>query len=162
MSAICNNDCICIDCDCKFAHPIPIKDRKVVRKLYDKIQCPNKNEPNAQLRKANCRFGKLCYNENCGYRHRLSHADRTKLIDGFNQSKIDATKTEKPPKVIVAKSFVLEDNNAFVGLDIDAIEQVPQITTVAKIDKPCWADVVKQQNWADMAGDDDDDFYMKF
>lgn len=148
MSAICNLDCICVDCDCKFSHPIPIKERKLVRNLYNKITSPDKNEPNSHLRKANCRFGKLCYNEKCGYRHRLSYKDRTTLIDGFNQSKIDATKTEKPPKVIVAKHFNLENNNAFVGLDI---EEVPEETPIK---------VIKPRRWADMA--DDDDFLMVF
>jgi len=148
MSIICNLDCICIDCDCKFSHPIPIKERKLVRKLYDNITHPDKNEPNGQLRKANCRFGKLCHNEKCGYRHRLSFSNRMILVDGFNQSKIDATKTEKQPKVIVAKCFNLENNNAFIGLNV---EEIPENTIKV---------AAEPQSWADMA--DDDDFLMVF
>lgn len=144
MAAVCNFDCICIDSDCKFSHPISIKERKIVRKLFDNISCPDKNEINSHLRKANCRFGKLCNNKNCGYRHRLSYADRETLINGFNQSKINATKTEKPQKIIVAKYFTLENNNTFNGL---TIEETP-------------AKVIVNKCWADMA--DDDDFLMSF
>ena len=150
MSAVCNLDCVCVDADCKFNHPISFKDRKVVRRLFDNILNPDKNEPNSQLRKANCKFGKLCHNSNCGYRHRLSFANRLKLIDGFNQSKIDATKTEKVPKVLVAKLFTLENNNAFTGLTVEEIAEVPE-----KAPK-----VIANQCWADLT--DDDDFLMKF
>ncbi len=149
MATVCNLDCICVNCDCEFFHPISIKERKIVRKLFDNISSPNKNETNSHLRKANCRFGKLCNNKNCGYRHRLSYEDRLILIDGFNQSKIDATKTEKMPKVIIAKCFTLENNNTFTGLIVEETPEIP-------------APVIKvNQCWADMA-DNDEDFLMTF
>jgi hypothetical protein len=147
MAAVCNFDCICVDSDCKFNHPISIKERKLVRKLFDNIPSPDKNEPNSHLRKANCRFGKLCNNKTCGYRHRLSFADRETLINGFNQSKIDATKTEKQPKVIVAKCFTIQNNNGFTGL---TIEEEPSEIPV-KVVNNCWADMAE-----------DDDFLMTF
>jgi len=148
MSVVCNLDCICVDGDCKFFHPITIKERKIVKRLYDNITNPNKSEANSESRKANCRFGKLCHNSCCGYRHRLNYTDRKKLIDGFNQSKIDATKTEKVPTVAVAKLFTIENKNAFTELNIE--EEVAE-TPIATNQTQCWADMA-----------DDDDFYMDF
>jgi len=153
MASVCNFDCICVDCDCRFYHQINLQERKVVKKLYDALPNPNKNEPNSQMRKANCKFGKLCHNANCGYRHRLSYEDRIKLIEAYNNSKIEATKTQKEPHRVVVKLFTLENKNSFSDLGIEELEEVPDEFSVT-IQPP------KVISWADIV--DDDEFLMKF
>jgi len=68
VKTICNFNCICIDNDCKFSHFISIKDRKTTRRIYDTLDNINKNETNPEKRKANCRYGQLCNNPDCGFR----------------------------------------------------------------------------------------------
>jgi hypothetical protein len=114
---ICNYNSICIDIDCKFEHSISLKDRKVVSKLYQNLICPNKNEDNAKNRKANCRFGQICYNQSCGFKHRLNYNDRIKLINGFNDAKLEMTRIEKAPKVIEDYSFNIPKKNLFECLE---------------------------------------------
>ena len=53
--AFCNFNCLCLDSDCKFSHTYPIKDRRIIRNIFDKISNPDKNEPNPDTRRANCR-----------------------------------------------------------------------------------------------------------
>lgn len=114
---ICNLCAICIDSDCQFEHSISLKDRKVVRKLYDGLVSPNKTEPKAVKRRSNCKFGQICFTSSCGFRHRLNYTDRMKLVDGFNSAKLDMMKTEKvihPPKV---NEFIISSRNAFSCLE---------------------------------------------
>lgn len=125
MSAVCNNDCICIDGDCSYFHPIPKQDRKIVRKLYDSLQNPDKTEPNSSTRKANCRNGRLCYSKNCGFRHRLAFPFRMKLNEGLSAHKLDAAKTKKEPEKLVVKGFEIATANLFVSLDVE--EEVSQV-----------------------------------
>jgi len=47
-----------------------------------------KDEPNPDTRKKNCTFGQLCDKEKCGFRHRLSFANREKLIVSYKFNKI--------------------------------------------------------------------------
>lgn len=155
MASVCNFDCICIDSDCRFYHPFSLQERKNIKKIYDAFTNINKNEPNPEIRKANCKFGKLCNNPNCGYRHRLSYDDRIKLIKAYDNSKLDATKIKKEQKSVTLKVFTLENKNLFNSLDIEELHELPDEVSVI-IEKP-QCNVLK---WADMA--DDDDFYMKF
>jgi hypothetical protein len=149
-SVVCNFSSFCTDCDCNFYHNISLKDRKIVRKLYNSLPSINKNEINSSTRKANCKFGQLCFNPNCGFRHRLSFECRTKLSKAFNDSKLESTKIEKiinPPKSHI---FIITDDNVFQSLQND--EDIP-------IKNPI---IIPKTSWADIVGDNDDDFYMKF
>jgi len=114
---VCNCSSFCIDSDCSFYHNIfSIKDRKVVRKLYDGLVCPNKSEPNPHTRRANCKFGQICWNKDCGFRHRLCFNDRMKLINGFNGAKMEMMKSEKVTKKIEVAPFAISEKNRFTCL----------------------------------------------
>ena len=144
MAMACNFDCICVDSDCSFSHPVPIQERKIYKKIYDGFINLNKNEPNSDKRKANCKFGKICNNECCGYRHRLIFQDRMKLRKAYDDLKLNATKTKKEIIPIVMKTFSIENRNLFNSLFIDEKEEKKEKITT----------------WADMC--DDEDFYMSF
>jgi len=130
---VCNCSSFCIDSDCRFFHNISIKDRKVVRKLYDGLVRPNKTEPNAGSRRANCRFGQICWNNDCGFRHRLSFEDRMKLIEGFNDAKVESTKTEKVVEKAEVKAFVITAKNGFDCLKEEMFRET----------KRSWADIME-------------------
>jgi len=153
-STVCNNDCICINCDCSYFHPIPYKDRKIVFKIYSNLTNISKTETNPEKRKANCSNGKLCIRANCGYRHRLSFNDRLKLNEEFEKSKIQTIKEvkEKPKKEI--KNFEIKTSNLFADL-LDELSEIPPVPEI----KTGFKDAVLK--WSDMC-DSDDDFYMKF
>jgi len=116
---ICNYNSICIDPDCQYFHNIHIKDRKVVKKLYDGLINPNKKEDTPENRKKNCINGQICYNPKCGFRHRLNYKDRMILIEGFNDAKIQMTKNIKVKEIVEVKSFNISKKNLFECLDID-------------------------------------------
>jgi len=145
-SIICNFSSFCVDCDCPFHHNLSLKDRKIVRKLYDSLPNLNKVEPNPSIRKANCRFGQLCFNPDCNFRHRLSFNSRSLLSKQFNNAKLDNTKVEKIPSTPIHPSFIISTSNSFLSLDIPL---TPPPTT-------------HKISWADIVGDNDDNFYMKF
>jgi len=130
---VCNCSSFCIDSDCRFFHNISIKDRKVVRKLYDGLVRPNKAEPNTGNRRANCRFGQICWNKDCGFRHRLSFEDRVKLIEGFNDAKVESMKTEKVVEKTEVKAFAIPEKNGFGCLEEE----------VFKVSKRSWADIME-------------------
>jgi len=132
---VCNCSSFCIDSDCRFAHGISIKDRKVVRKLYDGLVCPNKAEPNAGNRRANCKFGQICWNKDCGFRHRLCFEDRVKLIEGFNDAKISMMKTEKVAERPVVEGFVISKKNGFDCLEEEVFQE-------KKVVLRSWADIM--------------------
>jgi hypothetical protein len=115
---ICNFNCICIDYDCKYSHFISYKDRKTTRRIYDTLENLNKNEKNAETRKANCKYGQLCNNNNCGFRHKLSYNDRCRLIYAFNANVVlnATTSTKPPPKTI--KPFDCSNKNPFEDLEV--------------------------------------------
>jgi hypothetical protein len=114
---ICNKNSICIDIDCKYYHSINIKDRRVVKKLYDDLISPNKKEDNPETRKANCKFGQICYNEKCGFRHFLNFKDRMKIVDGFNDAKMEMTRTKKVEKDVYVEVFNIPKKNLFDCLE---------------------------------------------
>jgi len=152
--AVCNLNCLCINSDCNFYHAYPIKERRIIRNIFDNLDNPNKNESNPDLRRANCRFGQLCHNKNCGYRHRLSFDYRNILIDKFNHIKLQSAKIEKTPKIIQSNHFNISNSNSFLLLDLD--EPSIQTQTQTPIIN------IPSKSWADIVGDNDDDFYMKF
>jgi hypothetical protein len=150
MSApICNLNCLCVDGDCPYTHLPILKDRKIVKKIYDGLSGISKNEDKMDKRKANCRFGQLCYNDCCGFRHRLSVKDRQRLIKSFNDFKLNEIKVEKKVEVLKVKEFDIRHKNSFDTLD--EVEKV--VEKVAKINL--------EKSWADLCKDDED-FYMKF
>jgi len=132
---VCNYCAICIDSDCQFEHSISIKDRKVVRKLYDELIHPNKTESNVTKRRANCKFGQICFNESCGFRHRLNFTDRMKLVNGFNTAKLNMMKTEKIVQSPKPQMFMISSRNSFECLE------VPEI----KKDVKSWADMNEEE-----------------
>jgi len=148
-SSVCNFDCICIDTDCKFSHPVPLQDRKIYRKLYDKFNQFNKNEPNKETRKANCKFGKICNNSNCGFRHRLVYEDRMKLKNAFDDIKLSATKTKKEYIPIIIPDFSIANKNLFDMLEIEDVKDFKEDKEIKKV----------VLNWADIS---DEDFLMAF
>jgi len=143
---VCNLNCVCVDGDCSFNHLPILKDRKIIKKLFDGLSGVSKVEPNADKRKANCRFGQLCYNDDCGFRHRLSVKDRQRLIKSFNDFKLTEIKVEKKVELKKNEGFKISHFNAFETLD-----EVKEEVVEKKIGKS-WADLCKE----------DDDFYMKF
>ena len=116
---ICNKNSICIDPDCSYYHSITRDDRRIVKKLYDELVSPNKKEENADSRKANCRFGQICYNKTCGYRHFLNYKDRMKIVDGFNDAKMKMTRTKKVEKEVYQVVFNIPKKNLFDCLEIN-------------------------------------------
>lgn len=134
---VCNCSSFCINPDCNYYHNISMKERKIVRKLYDAFGYVNKDEVNLSSRKANCKFGQLCFNHDCGYRHRLSPDYRTKLSNAFNDAKLQSTKIEKVPMPPKSHIFIIPNKNSFLSLDI--IEPVDIIPIPAKTS---WADIV--------------------
>jgi len=137
MSGItCNFAAICVDSDCKFEHPITIKDRRIVKKLYDGLVCPCKAEPNPDKRRANCRFGQICFNATCGFRHRLSYADRMKIVNGFNDAKLAMAREEKQKAPIVSHDFMIDSRNSFAILNDSG--DSPVVRAEAKL---CWGDM---------------------
>lgn len=113
ISIICNQNSICIDPDCKFYHNIHIKDRKIVRKLYDNLTNPNKKEDFPENRKKNCINGQICYNINCGFRHRLNYNHRMILVNSFNDAKLEMTKNEKIKSNLNVQLFDIPKMNLF-------------------------------------------------
>jgi len=167
---VCNSNCICIDSDCSFFHLPTFKDRKIIKNLFDALPVCSKAEVNAGSRKANCRFGQLCFNADCGFRHRLCVPDRHKLIKAFNDFKLTDIKVEKQPKHTPIKTFNIKSVNSFDFLVDDSTE----LTNTPPPSPPAWpslthsilpAPVIKTppeiKSWADMF-DNDEDFYMKF
>jgi len=140
---VCNKNCVCVDSDCEFFHLPVFKDRKIIKKIYDGLSGISKTEENAEKRKANCRFGQLCYNRECGFRHRVSVKDRERLIKEFNDFKLKDIKVEKDVKEVKVKSFNISHKNAF-----ELLEEVEEVEKVEI--KKSWADLV------------DDDFYMNY
>jgi hypothetical protein len=127
-----------------------LKDRKIVKKLFDGLSGSSKTEDNMEKRKANCRFGQLCYNDSCGFRHRLSVKDRQRLIKVFNDFKLNEIKVEKKVQVLKVNEFDIRHKNSFDTLD--EVEEVVEKVAEMKVVGKSWADVCKE----------DDDFYMKF
>jgi hypothetical protein len=143
---VCNMNCICVDSDCPYTHLPILKDRKIVKKLFDGLSGMSKMEDNIDKRKANCKFGQLCYNDKCGFRHRLSVKDRQQLIKVFNNFKLNEIKVEKKVEVMKVKEFDISHKNTF-----DTLEDVEEVVVEVKKTGHSWADICK-----------DDDFYMKF
>ena len=170
----CNLNCICVDSDCTYKHYITYKERKIVKSFYDELSNKLKDEPNPETRKKNCTFGQLCDKEKCGFRHRLSFANREKLIVSYKFNKIcpskssDTISTKSSDKKITVKSFT---DNLYLSLneEIEEIEEVKEVKEV-KITAKSWVDVVINDeksnlksepisNWGVVA---DEDFYMTF
>ena len=78
-----------------------------------------KKEENPDNRKKNCINGQICYNPNCGFRHRLNFKDRMILVEGFNDAKLDMTKNEKIKKVPDVELFNISKKNSFECLGVD-------------------------------------------
>lgn len=159
---VCNLNCVCVNGDCAFSHFLNSKERRVVKKLYDGLQRPSKVEENSEKRKANCRYGQLCYVKDCGFRHRLSFADRLKLVDEFNKFKLSDIRVEKKVKEVRAEGFKISAKNHF-----DLLEDVEEVDEVVETVREVQPVVVKPfefgKKWADLFdGNDEDDFYMKF
>lgn len=155
MTTVCNDDCICVNCDCHgFYHPIEsLHDRKIIRTLYNNLDKPIKVEPNPDTRKKNCRNGKLCLNSNCGFRHRLAFSSRLQLSEAYDRFKVNSTKEKKVVSQPIVKFFSIKTSNKFGSLDVDENHLDSEFPELPK-------KVVISGNWADMA--DDDEFFMKF
>jgi len=177
--SVCNDDCICINSDCLYLHPLELSERKVLYKLYCNLSNPSKKEDNPEKRKKNCNFGKLCNRADCGFRHRLVFSDRLKLIDNYKNYQLKTIKEviEKPKREV--KQFSISTSNPFDNLTDfeEVIDEVPSVfikessmnfrgaliegKKEIKVEVPI--EVVRKvpDSWADMC-DSDDDFYMKF
>lgn len=141
----CNFAAICVDPDCKFNHPISIKDRRVVRGLYDGIVRPDKAEPKPEKRRANCKFGQICFNEGCGFRHRLTFEHRMILVNGFNDAKLKSMKTEKIVGKPKSHEFVISARNTFDCLEVaDEVDEAPMVSR-----KCAWEDMCSDEELFD-------------
>ncbi len=136
----------------------------MVKKLYDGLQRPSKVEDNADKRKANCRYGQLCYVKDCGFRHRLSFTDRLKLIDNFNKFKLSDIRVEKKVNEVRTEGFNLSSKNHFDLLeDVEEVENVEVKETVREVQPVVIKPFEFGKKWADLFDEDEnDDFYMKF
>ena len=173
----CNMNCICANPDCLFGHCIPYKERKNFIKIYNAT--PNKinDEPNMDMRKKNCTFGQLCEKESCGYKHRLSFANREKLIIAYKFNKICPDNSTIAKKInVVHKEDEVKIHNSFSALDeipieVEQKQQQPKI--IENQNQKSWASIVINEknkiipkvenyiplNWEEYA---DDDFLMEF
>jgi hypothetical protein len=139
-SRVCNHASFCVDCDCMFQHyPPSMKDRKIVKKMFDNLSGISKIEDKMDTRKANCRFGQLCYNEKCGFKHRLSDKDRQRLIKAFNDYKLNDIKVEKKVEVKTVGEFDISHKNSF-----DTLEDVQEEVVVKSASGKSWADICKK------------------
>ena len=178
----CNLNCVCVDSDCSYKHYINYKDRKIVKQFYDELSNKLKDEPNPETRKKNCTFGQLCDKEKCGFRHRLSFANREKLIVSYRFNKICPAKTSEitSTKLSENKQTQKSKSNLYLFLD-DEFEQEEikeELPIQPIIINKSWVNIVINQvksdvksdvkshikhdiisNWEDVA---DDDYYMTF
>ena len=124
----CNLNCVCVDSDCSYKHYISYKDRKIVKQFYDELSNKLKDEPNPETRKKNCTFGQLCDKEKCGFRHRLSFANREKLIVSYRFNKICPTKTAEitSTKVSENKQTQKLQSNLYLLLDDNIEEEIKE------------------------------------
>lgn len=161
---VCNLNCVCVNGDCSFSHFLNPKERKVVKKLYDGLQKPSKFEDNANKRKANCRYGQLCYTKDCGFRHRLSFTDRVKLVDEFNKFKLTDIRVDKKVNEVRTKGFDITSKNHFDLLEnIEEVDEIVVKETVPEIQPITTKPFEFGKKWADLFDEDEDDnFYMKF
>ncbi len=187
--SVCNDDCICMNSDCLYYHPLDFAERKVVYKLYNTLTNPSKKEDNPEKRKKNCNFGKLCNRADCGFRHRLVFNDRLKLIDSYKNYQLNNIKIvqDKPKKEF--KEFSIKTSNPFdllpdVEVTLEVSAEVPVEVPVVFIKKSnmdfrvallegkkevitvdpkkeILTERVIPNSWADMC-DSDDEFLMKF
>ena len=174
----CNLNCICIDSDCSYKHYITYKERKIVKNFYDAISSKSKDEPNAEIRKKNCTFGQLCEKETCGFRHRLSFANREKLIVSYRFNKIFPNTSSTSSNAKIEKSSTKNEHkstNLFMSLeDLDdeevEINDIPSVSLAPVFIGKSWSSVVQSipqkvnlsvetSRWEDL---DDGEFYMKF
>ena len=189
ISITCNLNCVCVDSDCSYKHYINYKDRKIVKQFYDELSNKMKDEPNAETRKKNCTFGQLCDKEKCGFRHRLSFANREKLIVSYRFNKICPSKSSETtvPKLSDKKLDVkLSSQNLYLSLN-DEEEEIKEIIVKQSPFVKSWVDIVVKSevaksevksevaksevaksevaksepisDWGDTA---DEDFYMTF
>jgi hypothetical protein len=162
--------------DCSYKHFISYKERKIVKRFYDAISSKTIDEPNMDTRKKNCTYGQLCENKECGYKHRLSFADREKLIVSYKFNKIC------PENVQVAKTsnsksdklqLNIQNTYSLLNDDDEIVEVLEDLKITTNPVKSTWASIVKNDkpikvlpktnnvplNWEDCA---DDDFLMTF
>ena len=156
LMQVCNLNCICCNVDCTYKHFIPPKERKIVKRFYDKLINPLKIEKDNSIRNANCTYGQLCNNEKCGYRHRLSFEDRKKLIIAYKYNKICPEKEEKPTQVInISSPSIINGKNLFSALndeDNEDIDDNDSNDDNDKVEQPAriWADIVITGNVAEV------------
>jgi hypothetical protein len=173
---VCNLNCICTNSDCAYKHFIDYKERKIVKRFYNKLNV-SKPEEDYGSRNANCTYGQLCNKSSCGYRHRISFEDREKLIISYKYYKICPEKDEKPVKVIYNKPTIEYSSNLFASLeesDNDFCDDISEDNLEVKINvipERKWADAVinnkikkidvstSSSNWEDLG---DDDYLMTF
>lgn len=158
MSIInCNLNCVCVDSDCSYKHYITYKDRKIVKQFYDELSNKLKDEPNPETRKKNCTFGQLCDKEKCGFRHRLSFANREKLIVSYRFNKICPTKTSEitSTKISENKQSQKLQSNLYLLLDDDIEQEEIKEKQVIKpeIFNKSWVNVVINQVKSDVKSD---------
>ena len=186
----CNLNCVCVDSDCSYKHYISYKDRKIVKQFYDELSNKLKDEPNPETRKKNCTFGQLCDKEKCGFRHRLSFANREKLIVSYRFNKICPTKTSEitQTKLSNNKQTQKSQSNLYLLLDEEFEEKDIKEEQVVEpiIVNKSWVNVVINHVKSDVKSDvksnvkyeikheikhdiisnwedvADDDFYMTF
>jgi hypothetical protein len=78
--SVCNFNCICFRKDCtKYFHAIDnVEDRILFREnVYSTINSKDYNETDPEgVRKAPCRFGLICRNKNCNFKHLINAEGR--------------------------------------------------------------------------------------
>jgi len=96
-----------------------------------------KDEPNPDTRKKNCTFGQLCDKEKCGFRHRLSFANREKLIVSYKFNKIcpSILSTENTTVKISSNKNDMQlknksSKNLYLSLDDDINDDINDIDDI--------------------------------
>lgn len=166
--AVCNFNCICINSDCIYRHYITFKERKYVANIYKNIPDIKEliNENNNEGRKANCIYGQLCRNKDCGFKHRLSPEGRFKIIDEYDLIKLSTEPMRKNKDIKIVENK-LKTTNLFLMLE-DFVEEIVKVEEVEK-EEIKWTDIVKgkgielkfekmmnldtKTNWADYDSD---------
>lgn len=147
----CNFNCICINSDCSFRHYISYKERKNVEKIYKNIPDIKTmlNEDKTESRKANCTYGQLCRNKDCGFKHRLNVEGRFKIIDKYdNMKSVQTEPIRKVKEIKVVVDNKLSTKNLFEMLEDyeekEEIEVVPEKVVPEKVvEKDTWEDKIK-------------------
>lgn len=127
----CNLNCTCMNSECMYKHYLRYKERKVVHKICNdnalSVITPNKEESNMTIRKSNCKYGFLCVNENCNYRHFLNPKGRYAVVDLYNKYQETSSVSSHTSSVSsISSSATVISRNTKLVIDLETKSPVKQ------------------------------------